>query len=289
MSNNNHLSNAAKGAAIGVMVYLLLAIVKLIAAHYFHSISLRADGLNNLSDIIGSLSILIGIYIANKPADEDHHFGHNKFETISSFITSVLMFTIGIEVFTDSITRLANHEYANTDIRAIVVSMFSVMVLIMTRYYLFKLAIKTKSIGLKTTAIDMRNDILLSIATFIGTFAVQINLPFIDVIISALVSLLILWSAFTIFKESTFVLSDGFDKELLNTYRKQIQQHPKVHEVSNIRARLSGNNIYVDITIKIDGTLSVIESHNITEDIERILAYQFNVYDCDVHVEPYYH
>lgn len=279
---------AAKGATIGVIVYFILAFFKLIASYYFQSVSLKADGLNNLSDIVGSVSVLIGLYLATKPADDDHHFGHNKFEPISSFITSVLMFSIGINVLGDSINRLILQEYASTDIKASIVSIISMVLLVITRRYLFNLSKKTASIGLKATATDMRNDILVSIGTLLGTLAVQINLPIFDVIISTIVALVIIYSAFEIFKESTFVLSDGFDQELLIAYQQCIKKHPKINEVSNIRARLSGNNIYVDITIKIDGSLSVIESHHITEEVEQILAYQFNVFDCDVHVEPYF-
>ncbi|MBR7927830.1 cation transporter [Aerococcaceae bacterium zg-ZUI334] len=292
MSIMNYQKNttiAAQGAAIGICVYLILAILKLIAGHYFHSISLHADGLNNLSDIFTSLSVFVGLQLSKKPADDDHHFDHSKFETLASFITAVIMFTIGFEVFTSSISRLITQDYIQTDLKAIYVSLISMIVLSLTRQYIKKMAIKTKSLGLKATVADMRNDLIISIGTLIGAMGTKINLPFLDTVISVIVSLLIIRTAFDIFKESSFVLSDGFDKEELQKYHASIIKHPRVFNVPNLRARLSGNKIYVDVTIEIDGNLSVIESHNITEDIERILSYNYSVYDCDVHVEPYHH
>lgn len=288
MNTHQNQPTATRGAAVGVVVYLLLSSSKLIGAYLFQSVSLHADGLNNLSDIVGSLFIFIGLTIANKPADENHHFGHSKFEAIASFITSVLMFTIGLNVLTSSVQRLVTQHYDNTDIKASYVAIISMMILWFTSRYIKNLAKKTKSLGLKTTSTDMFNDFLISSGTLVGTIFVQFGLPIIDVIISFIVSIIIIQSAFEIFKESTFLLSDGFDREELEKYCTLILKHPRVMDVSNIRGRISGNNVYIDVTIKINAQLSVFESHNITEDIERILSYNYNVHDCDVHVEPYY-
>lgn len=288
---NNHQQKilmAARGAAISVSVYLILSILKLVFAQIFHSSSLQADGLNNLSDIIASLSVFIGINIAKKPADNNHHFGHSKFETIASFITSVLMFYIGIDVLSTSFQRLINRDFPVTDKKAMYVSIFSMIVLWFTSQYIANLSKKTNSLGLKATATDMKNDFLISFGTLLGTIFAQFGLPIMDTLISLIVAVIIIISGYDIFKESTFVLSDGFDLEEIEKYRATILKHPKVHEVSNLRARLNGNKIYVDVTIKIDGNLSVIESHHITEEIETILSYNFQVEDCDVHVEPYF-
>lgn len=278
---------ASRGAILGIIIYLLLSSMKLTTGYLFHSVSLQADGWNNLSDIVTSLSVYIGLKIASRPADDNHTFGHSKFEPIASFITSVLMFTIGIDVFKSGIERLISQSYDTTNIKAIYISLISMVILWFSSYYLQRLASKTQSIGLKATASDMKNDFLISTGTLIGTLFVHWGYPFVDVIISIIVSLLIIYSAITIFKESTFLLSDGFDQDTLMKYKKSILRHPHVHHIPNIRARLSGNQIYVDVTIEIDGNLSVTESHKITQDIEKILSYNYNVHDCDVHVEPY--
>ena len=91
-SKHQALEHASKGALVSVSVYLLVSALKLLAAFYFHSAALRADGLNNLTDILSSILIFIGLKFAMQPADQDHHFGHTKYESIASFVTSVVMF-----------------------------------------------------------------------------------------------------------------------------------------------------------------------------------------------------
>ena len=133
----------------------------------------------------------------------------------------------------------------------------------------------------------MRNDILISLTSILSPFSSKLGLPFLDTLLAIIIGGLIIFSAYQIFSESTFVLSDGFSQELLRKYRQQILVHPQVRNIRTIRARVNGDHTYVDVAIEIDGHLSVIESHKITEEVEEILIYNFGVYDVDVHVEPY--
>lgn len=284
----NNLEKATRGSAISIAIYLILATIKIASGYYFKSESLSADGFNNFTDIIGSLSVFIGLNIAKKPADKNHYFGHSKFETIASFITSVIMVIVGLEITINSLKNIIAQHYEVTDSKAAFVSLFSISILFITYRYITSLYKKTDSLGLKATATDMRNDLLISIGTLIGTLFVQLGFPIIDTLLSLVVGCLIIYSGFNIFKESTFVLSDGFDETVLAKYYESVAKHPKIHNISNLRARLSGNKIYVDITIEIDAHLTVIESHYITEEVERILSYNYQVDDCDVHVEPFH-
>ena len=94
----DNLKLARRGPTIAISVYLTLALAKLISGHLLHSASLTADGFNNVSDIVANVTILIGLYLASKPADKDHKFGHWKIEDLASLITSFIMFTVGFQV-----------------------------------------------------------------------------------------------------------------------------------------------------------------------------------------------
>lgn len=286
--NNDSLKAASRGAGLGIIVYLFLAVIKLSMASFFYSDALRADGLNNLSDIISSMAIYIGLYLAKQPADTNHRFGHEKYEPIASFIVSLIMFTIGIEVITSSITRFRDGNYLVPNLSAIWVTIPSLIVLYLTYRSVNRLAIKTNSMGLKASAKDMMNDIFISASTLIAIVAGSMGYTIVDTIVAVIVGAVIIRTAYDIFRESTFTLSDGFDEEALKDYRAIVLKHPRVHDVSLLRGRLSGQKIYLDLTIKIDGKLSVTESHYITEEIEQILAYHYQVHDVDVHVEPYF-
>ena len=84
-----------RGALISIVGYILLAIAKIIMAKLYHSGALQADGFNNLSDVIASMAVFIGLRLARQPADDDHRYGHWKVETVASLITSFLMFLLG--------------------------------------------------------------------------------------------------------------------------------------------------------------------------------------------------
>lgn len=284
----SHHQKAARGAFIGIVVYLIVASLKIGAAYMFKSTALHADGLNNLTDIISSLVLFIGLNIAKQPADQNHHFGHSKYEALASFTTSLIMFSVGIEVIRDAIVRFYNGHYEQPNIRAILIGGISLLLLGIAYLAIKKLAKETNSLGLKASAQDLLSDMLTTFATMLAIGFSNIGLPWLDVLMASLIGAVIIHTAYTIFSESSFELSDGFDQEALENYRSLVLQHPKVRAVPHIRGRLCANHTYLDITVEIDGDLSVTESHFITEQIETILAHRYHVQDVDVHVEPYF-
>lgn len=278
---------ASKGAALGILIYLFLASVKIGGGLLFNSSSVFADGLNNFSDIIASLAVFIGLFISHRPKDHNHHFDHNKYETLASFIVALLMFNIGLTVISSGIQQFRDGHLVIPNAKVLWIASLSSLVLFLTYRYLHYLARQTGSIGLKATAADMFNDILITLSTVIGTIISGLGYPVVDILISIMVGIFTMVSAYAIIKDSTYVLSDGFDAEELERFRLAILRHPLVRSVPKIRARLSGALVYVDVVIEIDGNLSVIESHKITEELEQILTYKFGINDTDVHVEPY--
>lgn len=285
---NQYEELVIKGARLSIFTYLVLASIKLFVAYWMHSLALKADGLNNLTDIISSVVIFIGLQLAHRPADSDHHYGHSKFEPIASFVTSLIMFTVGLDIIKSGIERFIQHEFITPNLTSAWISLATSGFLYISYRYIHFLAKKSRSLGLKTNTKDMFNDIIVSIGTSIAIIGTSLGLTHADLVMSIIVGLLIMKTAYDIFRESTFTLSDGFDVEELERYRSLILKHPKVRAVPIIKGRICGSQIYVDVTIEIDGNLSVIYSHNITQEVERILAYQCMVREVDVHVEPYF-
>ena len=288
MNNDQAYQLASRGARRSMILYLLLAISKLTVGTLYQAGSVQADGLNNFSDIIASLAVFLGLKLANRPADYNHPFGHEKYETLSSFIVSILMILIGLRVSSTSIQAIIHPNPATFSPLILVVTFTSVILLYLGQAYLKQLANKTQSIGLKATARDMRNDLLISAATILGTLASRLGYPRMDGIISLLVGFIILYSAYQILSEATFTLSDGFDPDLLASYRQSILNHPKVADIPAIRARTSTHHIFLDVTIALDPQMSVEDSHIVTEEVEYILAMKHHLQDVDIHVEPYH-
>ncbi|HFU4500589.1 TPA: cation diffusion facilitator family transporter [Streptococcus suis] len=281
-----NLKLAERGAIISISAYIILSGIKLAAGHIFHSDALTADAFNNISDIIGNVAVLIGLRMAQKPADTDHKFGHWKMEDLASLITSFIMFVVGFQVLYSTFIKIISNQTVEIDMTGAVVGVFSALVMIAVYLYNKSLAKRVHSKALEATAKDNLSDAVTSIGTSIAIIAAAFNFPIVDKIAAVVITFFILKTAYEIFMESFFTLSDGFDEELLHKYEEDILKLPKVVAVKSQRGRTYGANIYLDIVLEMNPDLSVYESHEITEQVEQLLTLKHGVFDVDIHVEP---
>lgn len=280
------LKLAERGAVLSIVTYLFIATLKLIIANYSGSSALRADGLNNTTDTIASIAVLIGLRLARRPPDDNHTYGHWKAETVASMVTSFIMLAVGLEVLISAVKHLFAPERNSPDLIAGYVGLFSSIVLMAIYMYNNKLAKKQKSKSLQAASKDTFNDSLISLSTAIAIFASNFNMPWLDSVMAIIVSLIILKTAFEIFRESAFELSDGFNENDLKEFKQTILTLPEVLEVESIKGRTYGTIIHVDVIIKTNPEMTVKRSHELTEQVEQLLADDFGVFDTKVHVEP---
>ncbi|HFI0254274.1 TPA: cation diffusion facilitator family transporter [Streptococcus suis] len=281
-----NLKLAERGAIISISAYIVLSGIKLAAGHIFHSDALTADAFNNISDIIGNIAVLVGLRMAQKPADTDHKFGHWKMEDLASLITSFIMFVVGFQVLYSTFTKIISNQTVEIDMTGAIVGIFSALVMIGVYLYNKSLAKRVHSKALEAAAKDNLSDAVTSIGTSIAIIAAAFNFPIVDKFAAVVITFFILKTAYDIFMESFFTLSDGFDEELLHKYEEDILKLPKVVAVKSQRGRTYGANIYLDIVLEMNPDLSVYESHEITEQVEQLLTLKHGVFDVDIHVEP---
>ena len=288
MNNSRYqdLKLAERGALLSIWAYVILSVIKLTFATMTNSESLRADAFNNITDILGSVAVLIGLKIARRPADDDHTYGHWKIESVASLVTSFIMFGVGFFVLKDTVTAILSNEKTSVDLVGSIVGVACAAVMLAIYFYNRNLAIKAKSSSLMSAAKDNLADAVSSIATSIAIFAASFNLTFIDRLMAIVITVFIFKTAYDIFAEAVFSLSDGFDESKIETYTEAIAKVPKVSAVKFIRGRTYGSNIFLDVVVEMSPDLSVFESHAATEDIEETLKQQYDVFDIDVHVEP---
>lgn len=281
-----NLKLAERGAIISITAYIALSGIKLAAGHIFHSDALTADAFNNISDIIGNIAVLVGLRMAQKPADTDHKFGHWKMEDLASLITSFIMFVVGFQVLYSTLIKIMSNQTVEIDMTGAIVGIFSAFVMVGVYLYNKSLAKKVHSKALEATAKDNLSDAVTSIGTSVAIIAAAFNFPIVDKIAAVIITFFILKTAYEIFMESFFTLSDGFDEELLHKYEEDILKLPKIVAVKSQRGRTYGANIYLDIVLEMNPDLSVYESHEITEQVEQLLTLKHGVFDVDIHVEP---
>lgn len=286
ISRSHNLKLAERGVWVSIAAYIFLSLLQLGVAQITNSASLLANGFNNVTDILGNIAIVIGLRIARIPSDNDHTYGHWKVESIASLISSFIMFFIGFEVLRQTIVGFI--EGSSTEINPIgaAVALFSAFVMIAVYLYSSRLAKKTQSKALEASSKDNLSDALTSLGTTVAIVAAALHWIWLDRIMALVICGFILKTAYDIFRDSVFSLSDGFDDNLLADYKEAIELVNKVKSVKMIRGRTYGSNIFLDVVVEMSRDLSVYESHAATEKIERMLMAGFDVYDVDVHVEP---
>lgn len=285
--SNTNQQIARRGIYLSIVTYVIISTAKLLVGYSFDSDAVFADGLNNFTDSFASIALLVGMILSQRPADQNHRYGHYKIETITTLIMSFVILYIGITVTIDSTTALINQAYAApTPINA-VVGLSSGVIMSGVYWYNNRLGEKLNSPSLKASAKDNLSDALTSFATALSVILSRTGILWLDGAMAIVVGLIIIKSGYDIFKESAFSLSDGFPQEDLDNYRKIVLMVPGVRAVSDIRGRNYGANVYIDITILVDPEISVQAGHAITEKVESALQKTEDVTAIDVHVEPY--
>ncbi|MFS0862318.1 cation diffusion facilitator family transporter [Fredinandcohnia sp. 179-A 10B2 NHS] len=282
----NDLKLGERGAIISIVVYLLLATLKLVISYLTDSEALRADGFNNTTDIIASVAVLIGLRLSQKPADDDHPYGHWKAETVASLLASFIMVLVGLQVLYGAASSLFVGNAESPDMLAAWTGIFSAFIMLFVYQYNKNLAKQVKSHAVMAAAKDNLSDSLVSIGTAIGIIGSQFGMPWLDPVTAVIVGLLICKTGWDIFRESTHYLTDGFDTKDLDKYKQTILKVHGVLEIKNIKGRTYGNSNVVDVVISVPSNLDIIQAHEISSRVEDTLICEHNIYDVHVHVEP---
>ncbi len=280
------LKRGEKGAIISIVAYLILSSLKLLIGHLADSHALSADGLNNATDIMASLAVLIGLRLSRKPPDRDHAYGHWKSEAIASLIASFIMFVVGLQVLFSAGSALAAGDRESPDMIAGWFGLFSALAMYGVYRYNRGLASRINSQSLMAAAKDNLSDAWVSIGAAIGIFGSQLSMSWLDGVTAVAVGLLICHTSWGIFREASHQLTDGFDDEKIRQYRKTIQTVPGVKKIRDIKGRYYGNNAVLDIVITVHSSLNIGEAHDISTRVEQALKEQHDIYEVHVHVEP---
>ncbi|MBA1353899.1 cation diffusion facilitator family transporter [Staphylococcus cohnii] len=285
MSQKEKLETAQKGAFLSLIVYIILSVTKFIVGYLYNSAAVKADSLNNMTDIIVSLAVIIGLKISIKPADQNHPYGHLKSENISSLLVSFIIMFVGIQVIIENVPELFTNEHHTPNIINIYVSVISGLIMLVVFYINQSIANRTKSSSLNSAAKDNLSDALVSLGTAIGLIFTQFGFPVIDTILAIILGLLIIYTGFGIFKESIFTLSDGFNEQELEAYKNYVLEIEDVIEVQNIKGRYHGSSVFVDVTIVVKSDLSLEEAHHICDKVEQHM-HSKGISSVYVHPEP---
>lgn len=275
-----------KGAWISIGAYLVLSVLKITSGYLFSSEALTADGFNNVSDIVASFAVLIGLRISRKPPDQDHPYGHLRAETIAALLASFIMGTVGLQVLIAAVRNLWKGQSVSPDLNAGWISLLSAVAMFGIYAYNIRLARQIRNRALLAAAQDNRSDALVSIGAAAGIFGTRLGMPWLDGVAAIAVGCIILKTAWDIFSSATHTLTDGFDVQQLMSLRTTVEKSEGVKAIKDIKARIHGSTVLVDVIIAVNPSISLIEGHRICDTIEQRMKRKHDIMNVHVHVEP---
>jgi cation diffusion facilitator family transporter len=278
---------------LGLGVNILLSVVKTTFGILGHSPALLAEGINSTSDV--AYYVVAGIFmrLANKPADADHPYGHRQLESIASLVVGAFVVTTAVAVFWDSVdkmwdlfdgklTSLGSHPFA------LWVALATVAIKIFLTFYVRKLGRETHNPVVDALAYDHRNDIFSASAASIGIFFGQRGLAWVDPLAGALVALFILRTGVFILRESSIELMEAVpNKALAWQIAELLKSAAGVEQLEEIQAHRFGPHVILNLTIGINGSLTVAEGNEIATRVEDMIYQTIpNVRRVHVHYHP---
>ena len=274
-----------------VLIYTLLlnwgvSAAKLIYSGVIRSASMKADGFHSFSDGSSNLIALIGIWVAYRPIDQNHPYGHKKYETLTSVAISALLFFVCFNVIREGIARFIDPVIPEANLNAFLVMIVTMAVNIFVMVYENKKGKELKSDVLISDALHTRSDILTSASVIITLMAIKLGIPVVDPIASLLIAIFIGYAAVQILRESARVLSDGAAIPIQEIERV-VLAIKGVKECHQIRSRGREDDIHIDLHILVDREMDVHRAHHLSYAIENKIKRDFRgVTDVVVHIEP---
>ena len=259
--------------AIGWNIFL--AFIKIIAGILGKSSVMIADGLHSASDIITSMGVLIGNYISSKPFDKEHNYGHEKAETLVSFLLSIILVGVALSIGYEASKSLFNIEgIAIPTLLPLVVSIISILI----KEYQYRITIR---IAKKINSPALKAD-------FVGIGGAMLGFKILEPLASIVVALFVCKVGYDILKNAVNELMDvSIDETYENEIKKIAQLTEGVMNLGSLRTRKHGASAYVDLVICVDGKLTVTSGHDIATNLEKKIQNDINIVKgITVHVEP---
>ena len=287
----DNVKKANRVSVVSIIINIVLSLLKLIVGIFAHSSALISDSIHSASDVLSTFAVIAGVNIAAKDSDKAHQYGHERMENIFSIILAILLFATGIGIGFTAVKVIMVKNFEEIEIPgviALVAAFVSIAVKEWMYHYTMHTAKKIKSTALKADAWHHRSDALSSVGSFAGILGARMGLPICDPIASLIICAFIAKAAWDIFYEAVNGLVDhSADDETCTELRRIISEQNGVLCIDDLKTRMFGSKLYVEVEIGADGNQTLRQAHEIAQRVHDIIEKQFeNVKHCMVHVNP---
>jgi len=290
MSDRSSIRIANKVSVVTLIVNVLLFFIKLGAGILGASAAMVSDAVHTLSDVLSTFIVMIGINLSGRKSDKTHQYGHERFECVASVILAVLLAVTGLGIGQRAIQSIMSGEYETMKpgALALAAAVISIAVKEWMYWYTRTAAKKINSGALMADAWHHRSDAMSSVGAFIGIFGAIMGIAVLDAVAGLVICVFIVKAAFDIFKDAVNKMVDkACDSETVERLKSFVTAQEGVRSIDEIRTRMFGSKMYVDIEIAADGNLSLTEAHIIAENVHDAVETGFPlVKHCMVHVNP---
>ncbi len=280
---------------LGMFVNMLLFVFKLVAGIVGRSGAMIADAVHSASDFATDIVVLAFVRISAKPRDDDHDWGHGKYETLASLIIGVALFAVGIEILVDSAEKIgavvAGEVLPRPGVIAIIAAAVSIVAKEVLYQYTVRVGRKLDSPSVIANAWHHRSDALSSVGALLGigcAYFLGDKWRIADPIAAIVVAALIIKVAYDLCRTALAeLLEKSLPLDVENEILAIISATPNVYKPHNLRTRRIGSNIAIEVHIRVDGSMTVLDSHEISREIEKALRSKYGAQTAvAIHIEP---
>lgn len=272
---------------VGIFNNLFLFVIKFVIGTIVHSVSIQADGVNNLTDAGSNIISILSFHLANKPADKDHPFGHERTETIASLFVGILILVLGFETAKESISKVIHPGSIDFRIVSVIILIISIIVKFWMYTYNKKLSKTYDSSLLEATALDSISDVCGTTAVLVSTLLSPVLHFNLDGYMGIVVSGIILYGAYGLLRDMiNSLIGEAPDPELVHNIVDRIMAHPAILGVHDMMLHNYGpNKIFASAHVEVDSSKDIFETHDHIDNIEREVKENMNI-DLVLHMDP---
>lgn len=278
---------ATFASIVGLIANLVLTVVKIAIGVAIHSVSVIADGANNLADAASSIINLIGFKLSTKPPDKEHPYGHGRIEYLSALMVAIIVILVGFEFLETSFNRVKNPQLVEFEIFAFIILIISIFIKAWLAKFNYDIGKKISSTGLMATAYDALGDVLTTSVVVISIFAGRYTTLPIDGIIGILLSLLIMYNGLNLVKETINpLIGEAPDDELVRAINMDVLTYDYIIGTHDLMIHSYGHgNTIATIDVEFPADVDNITIHDVIDSMEREIGEKYNL-TLIVHMDP---
>ncbi len=272
---------------VGILNNLFLFVIKFLIGTIVHSVSIQADGVNNLTDAGSNIISILSFHLSNKPADKDHPFGHERTETIASLFVGILILVLGFETAKESISKVIHPGSIDFRLASVIILLVSIIVKFWMYTYNKKLSKTYDSSLLEATALDSISDVCGTTTVLVSTLLSPVLHFNLDGYMGIVVSGIILYGAYGLLRDMiNSLIGEAPDPELVHNIVDMIMAHPAILGVHDMMLHNYGpNKIFASAHVEVDSSKDIFETHDHIDNIEREVKENMNI-DLVLHMDP---